>query len=311
MTVDGQVVNPRGHDHFVGKPELMDYAVFFILLFLSGFFSGSETALFSIGKVAHARLTQSENTVEKMIADILSTPKRLLIGVLLGNELTNVALSVVSASITSQFLTNHSLLAQAFLSAALVVPLLLIFGEITPKTLAAKRPEILARIVIRPITFFLLFTRPIITALAYLTERFIQYLVTEQPRSESAADAIDEQEFRTLIDVGAQEGVLEAQERTLIHNVLDFGDQLVADVMQPWDGVFSVAETLETNAAIRLVSGQPHSRIPVWRGHPRRVTGVLPGPAGDSLETASYTVHQEPPTTTTLHPPGKTGSGPI
>ncbi|MEE2788733.1 MAG: hemolysin family protein [Myxococcota bacterium] len=254
---------------------MIDYVVFGVLLFVSGFFSGSETALFSIGKVAHARLTQSSSAVEKLIARLVAQPRELLIGVLLGNELTNVALSVVSASITSRYLVDHSLLQQAFLSAALVVPLLLVFGEITPKTLASKRPEILARIVARPIAFFMTVNRPIIAALRGLTERFIAYLGAPEHGRDDPAGSIDESEFRTLIDVGAQEGVLEAQERTLIHNVLDFGDQLVADVMQPWDRVFSVSETIEPREAIELISGQPHSRIPVWRRDPQRVTGIL------------------------------------
>ncbi|MCA9538658.1 MAG: DUF21 domain-containing protein, partial [Myxococcales bacterium] len=129
----------------------MEYAVFCILLLVSAFFSGSETALFSIGKVAFARLQQSERRVDRMIADLLASPRDLLITVLLGNELTNIALSITSASITSRFLHGYSLVTQAALSAATVVPLLLVFGEVTPKTFAAQRAEGLARAVARPL----------------------------------------------------------------------------------------------------------------------------------------------------------------
>jgi putative hemolysin len=252
----------------------MEYLLFTILLLLSGFFSGSETALFSIGKVAHARLQQSELSIEKIIADLLERPRDLLVGVLLGNELTNVALSIVGATITSAWFAEYSLGQRAFLSAIIVIPILLVFGEITPKTLASKRPEIGARIVARPIRLFLNMTGPLIVILRRLTGFIVQRIAGKRS-AEEADTTIDENEFRTLIEVGEQEGVLEAQEHQLIKNVLDFGDMSVADIMQPWDRVFSLEDKVPIEQAIQLVSGQPHSRIPIWRRDQRNVLGVL------------------------------------
>ena len=152
----------------------MDYAVFFILLFL-WVFQCPKTALFSIGK-SHTLGSPNLRMPSKMIADILSTSKRLLIGVLLGNELTNVAFRW--SAIHYKPISDESLsLALLYRQHRGATPL--IFGEITPKTLAAKRPEILARIVIAPLHFS---PHPSNHhCLAYLTERF-NYLVTEQPR---------------------------------------------------------------------------------------------------------------------------------
>ena len=106
-----------------------------------GFFSGSETALFSIGKVAQARLQVSERKVDQIIVRLLERPRDLLVGVLLGNELTNVALSIVGASITSAWLTQYSMTEQALLSAAIVIPILLILGEITPRRSRQRNPR--------------------------------------------------------------------------------------------------------------------------------------------------------------------------
>jgi putative hemolysin len=88
----------------------MEYVLLGVLLLMSGLFSGSETALFSIGKVAQNRLRQSERPTEILIVGLLERPRNLLIAVLLGNELTNIALSVVNAGITSRFLSDRSLL---------------------------------------------------------------------------------------------------------------------------------------------------------------------------------------------------------
>ena len=252
----------------------MEYLLFGVLVCLSGFFSGSETALFSIGKVAQARLQQSERSIDKIIAELLERPRNLLVGVLLGNELTNVALSIVGATITSAWFAGYSLGQKAFLSAVIVIPILLVFGEITPKTLASKRPEVGARIVARPIRLFLHLTGPIIIVLHKLTGFIVQRFAGKKP-AEATDTTIDESEFRTLIEVGEQEGVLEAQEHQMIKNVLDFGDMSVGDIMQPWDRVFSLEDRVPIHDAIELVCGQPHSRIPIWRRDRRNVLGML------------------------------------
>ena len=238
----------------------MEFVFFFFLLCLSGFFSGTETALFSIGKVAQARLTQSDNSSDQLVATLLDKPRVLLIGVLLGNELTNIALSIVAASIASnsEFLKERTMVEQAVFSAVVVVPLLLILGEITPKTLASKRPEPLARLIVRPINIFLIATAPIISALRSLTGVIVRVLGGGSKEQENEEDGtIDESEFRTLVDVGAQEGVVEDQERELIHKVLDFGDTLVGDVMRPWSRVFSIEERTPIDDVIKRVIGSP------------------------------------------------------
>ena len=250
----------------------MDYAAFFILLGVSCFFSGSETALFSIGKVARARLETSTRAIDARISSLLKQPRDLLITVLLGNEITNIALSIVSAQITARIFFEHSIGTQALLSAATVVPLLLVFGEITPKTIAAQKPEAVAAIVARPLAFFARITSPLRAQLRRLTNATMRLVGAPQ---ESTPTGIDEDEFRTLVDAGAREGVVEQQERELIHNVLDFGDLKVADVYRPLDRVFSLEERTPIETALKLVGERRHSRIPVWRGDPRRVVGVL------------------------------------
>lgn len=252
----------------------MEYALFFGLLAVSSFFSGSETALFTIGKVAQTRLQQSERGTDRLVARLLESPRDLLVTVLLGNELTNIALSIVSASITRSYLEDRTMLEQALISAAIVVPLLLVFGEVTPKTLASQRPEGLARIVARPLQLFATVTTPVRRLLRRLTDAVVKRFAGHAPGT-TAESTIDESEFRTLVDVGAAEGVVEEGERALIHNVLDFGDLTVADVMKPWDQVFAISEDRTIDQILDLLDERAYSRIPVYRGDRRAVVGVL------------------------------------
>lgn len=250
----------------------MDYLVFAVLLCVSGFFSGCETSMFSIGKVALARLERSEAAIDQLVARLLARPRDLLITVLLGNEITNVALSIVGASIASRVFADFSIGTQAVLSATAVLPLLLVVGEITPKTIAALKAESFARIIARPLAGFARLTRPLRALLRSVTNAAVRAFGGPQ---DMARAAIDESEFRTLVDAGAREGVVEQQERELIHNVLDFGDLTVADVYRPLDRVFSLDVRTPIEEALELAADQRFSRIPVWRGTPAQVVGVV------------------------------------
>lgn len=249
----------------------MDFALFALLLCISAFFSASETALFSIGRVARARLEQSERGTDRLIAQLLESPRRLLVSVLLGNEITNVALSVVSASIISRLLPDLGVGGQALVSAAVVVPLLLFAGEVTPKTLAAVRTELIARIVAHPLALFARATAPVRSVLESLSDR----LVARFGGAADDAPIIDEQGLRTLVDVGTEAGVVEDQERELINNVLDFGDLLVRDVMVPIDRVFSLDERTPVAEAIEGAIRHAYSRIPIFRRDPRNIVGLV------------------------------------
>lgn len=250
----------------------MTYVVFGLLVCVSAFFSSSETALFSIDKVARTRLAQSDRRTDQVIARLLRSPRDLLITVLLGNEVTNVALAVVGARITAAEFEDYSLAAQTVLSAALVLPVLMLFGEITPKTLAARRPEAMARFLARPLSAFDGAVAPLRSLLNRLTGALLRRLDGPQDTIRDP-NAINEREFRTLVDVGAEAGIVDTQERHLIHNVLDFGDLTVSDVMVPADRLFALSDKTPVSEAINAAISKSYSRIPIWRSHPSNIVG--------------------------------------
>ena len=199
-----------------------------------------------------------------------------MVTILLGNEVTNVALSVVAASITQTVLGTLSSVQQGLVSAFLVVPILLVVGEITPKTVASAKPELLARIFVGPLSLFALVVAPLVSLLESLANTTVNLLSGQNDLSDSESDLeIAEAEFRTLVDAGMREGIVEAQERRLIHNVLDFGELTVRDVMQPWADVITLKENTLTDAAVETVTEHQFSRIPVWRNDPHTVTGIV------------------------------------
>ena len=134
----------------------MDYvlwfelALFVILLCFSGFFSSSETALFSLNPVQFEQMRHDENKKLELIQRLLSEPRRLIVTILIGNEFVNVAASVISASIIIQLFGAEN----KFLNLFVMVPILLLFGEITPKTLALCHNTAFASFQSRPIDLF-------------------------------------------------------------------------------------------------------------------------------------------------------------
>ena len=248
----------------------MDYALFFLLLVCSAFFSGSETAFMSLSELQLSTFKSSKRRGDRLISALRDKPQDLLITVLLGNELTNIALSIVSASIFSRLFDHLTIAQQALYSSAFVIPLLLVCGEITPKTLASYASARFAGGVVYPLSAFAWLTTPLRSILHRIAHAIVKLLSKGESDPETG---LDEQGFRALVDASAREGEVEREEQELIHNAFHFGDLTVADVMRPWHVVFSLDADLTLGEALDRVSTQAYSRIPVIQNE--HVLGLL------------------------------------
>lgn len=239
------------------------------LLAFSAFFSGSEASLFSLGKWRLKQLEEKGHPQASGISSLLAQPRRLIISLLIGNELVNVAVSALSASVFISLLGDSS----KWLSIAVITPLLLIVGEITPKLIAVKSPVRFSSWVARPLGLFVCLVAPLRWVFKGVSEVIISLLgvsVTAQ------ANIIREDEFRTLVDVGEKEGVLEASERELIENVFEFGDTTVADLMTPRVDIFSLSSDLTLEDILEEIQHHPFSRIPIYQGNREdNIIGIL------------------------------------
>jgi CBS domain containing-hemolysin-like protein len=251
-----------------------------LLLLCSGFFSGSETSLFSLGRVERYRIREEKKTfISRCLQALLDRPRRLIVTVLIGNELVNITISSLSASLTQDaplaWIARGSidpLLMKTMIATAVCFPLLLVFGEIMPKTLALANPRRFARAAAVPLRLFYSLITPIRWVLASLSNGIVWLLFREPP----IADApITEEEFRDLVDKSNAGGVLWEAEREFIHNIFDFGETRVSEVMTPRTDMFCLQADQSLEEILQVIEEQHYSRIPAYEEDKDDITGIL------------------------------------
>jgi putative hemolysin len=245
-----------------------------VLLMLSAFFSGTESALFSLTRVQRERMRQSGRGVDRTILTLLERPRRLIASILLGNELVNVAIAtLIAASCERLFRSSLGPTELTVVSTLIALPALLLFGEITPKSVALRAPEGWARLAARPIALVARVVAPVRWAIQGIADAALWLL--GQRRKGTPTEALKEAEFRALVDVGSEEGEVEAAERKLIHNVFEFGDRAVGEIMTPMDRVVSFPFDWPLQRILEAVQKSRYSRLPIYRRARENVVGVL------------------------------------
>jgi putative hemolysin len=243
------------------------------LLLGAAFFAGSETALFSLSRVQRERLSRSQSAADRYVATLLANPRRLIATVLVGSEVLAVTFAALAATVVRAVLPTAGDGALLGVTALFAVPLLLVLGEITPKTIGLRAAERWSRLCARPLGLFTVLATPlraVLEALAGLVSR-----IFGGGAAPAVPGAIGEAEFRALVDVGSEEGELEAAERRLIHNVFAFGDKTVSEIMVPASKVVSLSYDLPILRLVAEVAKTGLSRIPIHRGRKEEVIGIL------------------------------------
>jgi putative hemolysin len=238
-------------------------AVAVLLLVCSAFFSGSETALFSLSRVQREALGRREDRKSQRLAALLANPRRLIVTIIVANELINIANASLSATITNRLLPYVSERGQVVITAAVMVPLILLVGEMTPKSLAVRIGESWARVVSGPLTLFQYVIAPVRFVLSIVSGAVLALFGA---RNQPIEAGVREEEFRALVDVGSEEGELQVAERRLIHNVFEFGDTPVGKVMTPAERVFALPYEMPLGRMVDAISQQHYSRVPIYRG---------------------------------------------
>lgn len=247
-------------------------SVIFILLLLccSAFFSASETALFSLSQIQLHHFKESHKRSKRMIASALEAPRKVLITILLGNELVNVSISILSAILIAKIFARGAIV-ETIISVILVTPLVLIFGEVIPKNLALRFSKQYSEFAIFPLRTFSVAVKPIRWFLTAIADFFIKLLggtVSEQPM-------VMEQEYRQLIDLGRREGLIIEEERELIHNIFDFSDKTVESIMTPAEDIVSLPLGLHYEEILQKIKHSGFSRIPFYENDPDNIVGTL------------------------------------
>lgn len=251
---------------------ILKLILFVLLLALSAFFAGSESALFSLGKLRVRRLRSKSQKTYKAAKTLLDQPTKLISTLLIGNEVVNAAIGIVGTSLVYQVLKPY--VSQSwlpFFSVVLVLPVLLIFGEMLPKTYGLKRPEILAGYNAAPLQKFSVLIRPIRDLIVWAPEKLLHLLGQKKQNQ----DSISEDVFRAMVDTSAQEGVLDTQEQSIIHNVLKLDDIMVNKIMTSKETIAYFYEDTLLSQVFDDLQIHAYSRFPILNRTEQTVSGVL------------------------------------
>ena len=247
---------------------LLNISIILLLLIFSGFFSGSETALFSLSSIQRERIKRTGDKKSLLINKLLSRPRKLIVTILIGNDMVNIAASVIAASLFMSFNKDHG----EWIAIAVMMPVTLIFAEVIPKTLALTYNERIAPFVSAPLYFFSQLIFPL---------RFILYNISVMLskiagfEKRHISTAIMEDEFRALVDQSHESGEINKAERDLIHNVFEFSDTHAFEIMTPLNEIFSLSEDMTIEKAVIAVQQRRFLRIPVYRNRFDNIVGIL------------------------------------
>jgi len=247
--------------------QLAQTLVLIILLGIAAFFSASETALFSANKMKIRHLAEKGDRQAILTRRLLSQPSLLISTILIGNNVVNIGATALATSLfISIFAENGPALATLVMTV-----LVLIFGEITPKSLAAQNPEQVTLRVSKTINVLSIVLSPISRALNFITGGIIKLFGGTQTKN----PMITEEELRMLVNIGEEEGFIDADEREMIDSIFEFNDTLVREIMVPRIDIvaLNVKESLESASEMVIDAG--HSRIPVYEGTIDNIVGVI------------------------------------
>lgn len=238
------------------------------LLILSGYFSGSETALFSLSRIQLEKLIITNERRGRQVERLLERPRRLIISILLGNQFVNTALTSIATVLIIQIVGREV----PWINIAIVLPILLLFGEITPKTIAIRRSEQFSLLVAASLTLFSKIITPCRWFIRAISDRIVNLFIRGNSRTPSI---LNEDVIKSIVDEGEKEGILAALEKDYIYRIFDFGDAYMDDVMTPRVNMFYLPAEMQLTEMINKIKEAHYSKVPIYRGNRDNIIGIL------------------------------------
>ncbi len=241
-----------------------------ILIILSGTFSGIETAIFSLSDIKVRNLVKQGKKGAKTLKKLKENPHKLLITILVGNNLVNVGASALATVTVAKFLGPSSVGMSLGIATGLMTFILLVFGEITPKAFAHQNAEKISLFFAKPINIMMKLQSPGIWILEKITGFIIRMMGGEPQKGIITVD-----ELRTTISVGAEEGIIKKDEEEMIHNVFNFGSTSVKEIMIPRTEMFCLKADTKIKDVLEIIPESRYTRIPVYKDYPDNIIGIL------------------------------------
>jgi len=246
----------------------INFGILFILLFLSGFFSGSETALFSLTEIQKKSLKDREPEKGNRISQLLENPGKLIITIILGNEFVNVSISTISAGLIITLFGQKV----PWINIFIVLPTVLLLGEIVPKTFAINNNEKFASFIANPLAVFNKIITPFRWLIHHISDAIVNIFVREEARG---GNILTEDVVKTIIEEGEKEGILDREEKYYINKIFDFGDTLLRDIMTPRSNLFVLPIDMELGEMIKKIKENHYSAVPIYKDDIDNIQGIL------------------------------------
>ena len=258
-----------------GEIPLIQIVVLIILLLLSAFFSSAETALTTVNKIKIRSLADEGDKRAKLVLKITDNPGKLLSAILIGNNIVNLSASSLTTTIAYDLTSKIAgpvVSYAAAIATGIITVLILIFGEITPKTVATIHAEKLSLVYAFPIKIIMGVLTPV-SVVVNMLARVILFILRVDPNAKP--DTMTEDELLTIVDVSHEDGVIEEEEREMIYNVFSLGDAKAKDVMVPRVNVVFANVKSTYNELIDIFREHKFTRIPVYEETTDNVIGTI------------------------------------
>lgn len=242
--------------------------VVIVLLALSAFFSSAETALTTVNKMRVRTLADAGDKRALILTKVIEDSGRMLSTILVGNNIVNLSASSLLTTLTMDLFGSKAV----GIATGILTSLILVFGEITPKTLSTLYAEKIALGYAQVIYGLMKLLTPAISFVNYLSMAVL-FLLRVDPKKKQ--EAITEDELRTIVEVSHEEGVIETEEKKMINNVFDFGDSVARDVMVPRIDMVMVEVNASYDELMDIFRAEKFTRVPVYEESTDNVIGII------------------------------------
>ncbi len=242
--------------------------ILILLLVMSAFFSSTETALTTVNKIKVRNLAEAGDKRAEYVLKVIEDPNKMLSAILIGNNVVNLYASSLSTVIATRIWGNKIV----GIATGVLTLLILIFGEIAPKTVANIQAEQIALRFAKSIYYIMMVMTPIIFVVNQLSFIVLKILRVDV---KAKGESITEDELRTIVEVSHEEGVIESEEKKMINNVFDFGDAVARDVMLPKVNMTFVDVNATYDELMEVFRSEKYTRYPVYEETTDNVIGIL------------------------------------
>ena len=248
--------------------SIFQIIILIILLLLSAFFSSAETALTTVNRIRMRSLAEDGNSRAACVLKVTDDSGKMLSAILIGNNIVNLSASAIATSLALDLWGSVG----AGIATGILTLLILIFGEISPKTIAAINAEKISLSYCNIIYWLMKLLTPVIFILNKLSIAFL-FLLRVDPNAKDKA--MTEEELRTIVDVGKETGVIESEEHEMINNVFDFGDAQAKEVMVPRIDMTFANIDCTYDELIEIFKEDKFTRLPVYKDTTDNVIGII------------------------------------